>query len=181
MRIAVGAAFFRSGLLKVNSWEFAVQLFRDEYKVPLLDPLLAAQLATVVELAVPSFLFAGLATRLATLPLLGMIAVIQIFVLSERVERPPAVELDTRIPVDARRRGRRRTPVPRPPARDPLTGIGRATKLRRIRANAGSCCDGGPPPSSRAVRGAPQRATRAPRAALQPRRARHTDSRVARQ
>ena len=80
MRIAVGAAFFRSGLLKVNSWEFAVQLFRDEYKVPLLDPLLAAQLATVVELGVPLFLFAGLATRLATLPLLGMIAVIQIFV-----------------------------------------------------------------------------------------------------
>ena len=80
MRIAVGAAFFRSGLLKVNSWEFAVQLFRDEYKVPLLDPVLAAQLATVVELGVPLFLFAGLATRLATLPLLGMIAVIQIFV-----------------------------------------------------------------------------------------------------
>lgn len=80
MRIAVGAAFFRSGLLKIDSWEFAVQLFRDEYKVPLLDPVLAAQLATVVELGVPLFLFAGLATRLATLPLLGMIAVIQTFV-----------------------------------------------------------------------------------------------------
>jgi len=80
MRIAVGAAFFRSGLLKVNSWEFAVQLFRYEYKVPVLDPVLATQLATVVELGVPLFLFAGLATRLATLPLLGMIAVIQIFV-----------------------------------------------------------------------------------------------------
>ena len=80
MRIGVGAAFFRSGLLKVNSWQFAVQLFRDEYKVPLLDPLLAAQLATAVELGVPLLLFAGLATRLATLPLLGMIAVIQIFV-----------------------------------------------------------------------------------------------------
>jgi putative oxidoreductase len=80
MRIGVGAAFFRSGLLKVNSWEFAVQLFRDEYKVPLLDPQLAAQVATVVELGVPLFLFAGLATRPATLPLLGMIAVIQIFV-----------------------------------------------------------------------------------------------------
>jgi putative oxidoreductase len=80
MRIAVGAAFFRSGLLKINSWEFAVQLFRDEYQVPLLDPVLAAQIATVVELGVPLFLFAGLATRLATLPLLGMVAVIQVFV-----------------------------------------------------------------------------------------------------
>ena len=72
--------FFRSGLLKVNSWEFTVQLFRDEYKVPLLDPLIAARIATSIELGVPVLLFLGLATRLATLPLLGMIAVIQIFV-----------------------------------------------------------------------------------------------------
>jgi putative oxidoreductase len=80
MRIGVGAVFFRSGLLKIDSWEFAVRLFRDEYQVPLLDPVLAAQITTAVELGVPPLLFVGLATRLATLPLLGMIAVIQIFV-----------------------------------------------------------------------------------------------------
>jgi putative oxidoreductase len=70
----------KSGLLKVNSWEFAVKLFQDEYKVPLLDPVLAAQVTTFVELTVPVFLFLGLATRLATLPLLGMVFVIQAFV-----------------------------------------------------------------------------------------------------
>ena len=80
MRFGVGAVFFRSGLLKLDSWQFTVQLFRDEYRVPLLDPVLAAQLATGVELSAPLFLFAGLATRLATLPLLGMIIVIQVFV-----------------------------------------------------------------------------------------------------
>ena len=80
MRIGVGAVFFRAGLLKYNSWEFTVQLFRDEYKVPLLDPVVAAQLAMAQELTVPLFLFVGLATRVATLPLLGMIAVIQTFV-----------------------------------------------------------------------------------------------------
>jgi putative oxidoreductase len=80
MRFGVGAVFFRSGLLKINSWQFTVQLFRDEYRVPLLDPVLAARLATAVELVAPLFLFAGLATRLATLPLLGMITVIQVFV-----------------------------------------------------------------------------------------------------
>jgi putative oxidoreductase len=80
MRISVGAVFFRSGLLKLDSWQFAVQLFRDEYRVPLLDPVLAAQIATAIELGVPPLLFVGLATRLATLPLLGMIAVIQILV-----------------------------------------------------------------------------------------------------
>jgi putative oxidoreductase len=80
MRIAVGAVFFKSGLLKINSWEFAIKLFEDEYKVPLLDPTWAARLATFNELTFPILLFIGLATRMATLPLLGMIAVIQVFV-----------------------------------------------------------------------------------------------------
>jgi putative oxidoreductase len=79
-RIGVGAVFFKAGLLKYNSWEFAVLLFRDEYKVPLLDPAVAARIAMVQELSIPILLFLGLATRLATLPLLGMIAVIQTFV-----------------------------------------------------------------------------------------------------
>jgi putative oxidoreductase len=80
LRIGIGAVFFKSGLLKINSWEFAVKLFQDEYKVPLLDPVLAAQVTAFVELTVPVFLFLGLATRLATLPLLGMVFVIQTFV-----------------------------------------------------------------------------------------------------
>jgi len=80
LRIGVGMVFFNAGLLKYRSFEFAVLLFRDEYQVPLLDPALAARLAMVNELVFPALLFAGLATRLATLPLLGMIMVIQIFV-----------------------------------------------------------------------------------------------------
>lgn len=80
MRFGVAAMFFRSGLLKINSWEFALLLFRDEYQVPLLDPVLAARLATALELGAPVFLALGLGTRIATLPLLGMVAVIQIFI-----------------------------------------------------------------------------------------------------
>jgi putative oxidoreductase len=80
MRIAVGSVFFNSGLLKINSWEFAIKLFQDEYKVPLLDPVWAARLATFNELTFSVLLITGLATRIATLPLLGMIVVIQTFV-----------------------------------------------------------------------------------------------------
>lgn len=80
MRVGVGTVFFRSGLLKLDSWQFTVQLFRDEYKLPLLDPVLAAQAAAAVELGIPPLLFLGIATRFATLPLLGMIAVIQLLV-----------------------------------------------------------------------------------------------------
>jgi putative oxidoreductase len=80
MRIAVGSVFLKAGLLKFNSWEFAVKLFEEEYKVPVLAPATAAALAMFNELTWPIFLFLGLATRVATLPLLGMIAVIQTFV-----------------------------------------------------------------------------------------------------
>lgn len=79
-RIAVGAVFFKSGLLKYNSWELALLLFENEYKVPVLSVEHAAILATTFELACPILLFIGLATRLATLPLLGMVFVIQTFV-----------------------------------------------------------------------------------------------------
>jgi putative oxidoreductase len=67
-------------LLKYNSWEFTVKLFEDEYRVPLLDPAVAARIAMIQELTIPILLFLGLATRIATVPLLGMVAVIQIFV-----------------------------------------------------------------------------------------------------
>ena len=80
MRIAVASVFLKSGLLKINSWEFAIKLFEEEYKVPLLDPIWATRLAAFNELTFPMLLIVGLATRLATLPLLGMIAVIQTFV-----------------------------------------------------------------------------------------------------
>jgi putative oxidoreductase len=76
MRIAMGFVFFNAGLLKLRSFEFAVKLFADEYRLPIIPPELAARLAMTVELVVPLLLFAGLATRLATLPLLAMTLVI---------------------------------------------------------------------------------------------------------
>ena len=80
MRVGVGMVFFKAGLLKYQSWEFTVLLFRDEYQVPLLAPEVAARMAMIQELTIPILLFLGLATRLATLPLFGMILVIQTFV-----------------------------------------------------------------------------------------------------
>ena len=80
MRIGVGSVFFKAGLLKYQSFEFAVKLFEDEYKVPILSPFVAARITMFNELTWPVFLFAGLATRFATLPILASITVIQLFV-----------------------------------------------------------------------------------------------------
>ena len=79
-RLAVGSAFLKAGLTKIASWETTVALFRDEYKVPVVPPEIAAALGTTFELGCSTLLILGLASRLATLPLLGMLTVIQLFV-----------------------------------------------------------------------------------------------------
>jgi putative oxidoreductase len=79
-RIAVGGVFYKSALLKLQSPEITLVLFRDEYRLPLLPYDVAAQLATIVEMTGAVLLFLGLFARLATLPLLGTIAIIQVFV-----------------------------------------------------------------------------------------------------
>jgi uncharacterized membrane protein YphA (DoxX/SURF4 family) len=57
-----------------------LQLFADEYQVPILSPEIAAMMSVTFEFGCSILLVLGLATRLATLPLLGMLAVIQTFV-----------------------------------------------------------------------------------------------------
>lgn len=79
-RLAVASVFVKAGLTKIASWELTVQLFADEYKVPVVAPEIAARMAATFELGCSVLLIAGLATRLATLPLLGMILTIQLFV-----------------------------------------------------------------------------------------------------
>jgi putative oxidoreductase len=83
-RIAVAAIFFLSGRTKVDGLltvnDTAYTLFREDYKVPLLPPDLAAHVAAYAEHLFPILLVLGLCTRLSALALLGMTAVIQLFV-----------------------------------------------------------------------------------------------------
>ena len=77
LRLWIARVFFNSGLTKIQDWDTTVLLFQEEYKVPLLPPDLAALLGTTFELGMPILLVAGLMTRVAALPLLGMSLVIQ--------------------------------------------------------------------------------------------------------
>src|SRR5213080_2938680 len=82
-RTAVADIFWRSGQTKVNGFsirEETFYLFREEYKVPLLPPDLAAYLSTIGEHVLPVLLVLGLASRLSVLGLFGMTMVIQLFV-----------------------------------------------------------------------------------------------------
>jgi putative oxidoreductase len=82
-RFCMAAVFWNSGQTKLASWLTTVALFRDEYQVPILPPELAATLAATVELTCPVLLVLGIATRLATLPMLAMTFVIEVFVYPE--------------------------------------------------------------------------------------------------
>ena len=83
-RIAIAAIFFFSGRTKVEGWltvsDTAYMLFREEYKVPLLPPEVAAHMATYAEHLFPALLVLGLFTRLSAFALLFMTTVIQVFV-----------------------------------------------------------------------------------------------------
>ncbi|WP_354675060.1 DoxX family protein [Cupriavidus alkaliphilus] len=80
LRLAVATVFWNSAMAKLANWATAVELFREEYRLPLLPPELGASLAVSVELTAPVLLILGLATRPVALILLGMIASIQLLV-----------------------------------------------------------------------------------------------------
>ena len=86
IRIGIANVFWRSGQTKVSGWhvtDSTIQIFRDEYKLPLIPPEWAANLAALQEHLFSFLLVIGLASRLSALGLLSMTAVIEIFVYPE--------------------------------------------------------------------------------------------------
>lgn len=96
-RFSIAAVFWKSGQTKVQGFaidivnrEFTlgwprlsdsvVDLFRDEYHLPLVPPEIAAAMAALGEHILPILLLLGIATRFSALGLLGMTMTIQLFV-----------------------------------------------------------------------------------------------------
>lgn len=96
-RFSIAAIFWKSGQTKIEGFavdlvagEFAIgwphltdsaiELFRSEYRLPLLPPELAAPLAAFGEHFFPVLILLGLATRFSSVALLVMTLIIQIFV-----------------------------------------------------------------------------------------------------
>lgn len=80
LRLAMATVFWNSAMTKLASWETAVALFTDEYRLPLLPPELAAYIAVSIELTAPILLVFGLATRFTAAVMLGMTTIIEVFV-----------------------------------------------------------------------------------------------------
>lgn len=96
-RFSIAAIFWKSGQTKVEGFavdlvsgefqlgwprlsESALELFRSEYRLPLLPPELAAPMAAFGEHVFPVLILLGLATRFSALALLVMTLTIQLFV-----------------------------------------------------------------------------------------------------
>jgi len=96
-RFSIAAVFWKSGQTKIQGFaidivnlEFTpgwprlsdsvVDLFRDEYHLPLIPPEIAATMAATAEHLFPTLIVLGFATRLSALALLGMTMTIQLFV-----------------------------------------------------------------------------------------------------
>ena len=68
-RLWVSWQFLVSGWLKLTTWDVTLELFRNEYQVPLLSPPVAAVCGTFGELFFPVLLVLGLFTRAGALGL----------------------------------------------------------------------------------------------------------------
>ena len=82
-RIFPAAVFWQAGETKVAGWHLkpgAIALFQNEYRLPLIDPTIAAYASAFSEHFFPILLVIGFATRFSALALLFMTAVIEIFV-----------------------------------------------------------------------------------------------------
>jgi putative oxidoreductase len=96
-RFSIAAVFWKSGQTKIQGFavdivngEFTlgwpglsdsvVDLFRDEYKLPIIPPEIAAIMAATAEHLFPLLILFGFATRLSALALLGMTMTIQLLV-----------------------------------------------------------------------------------------------------
>jgi putative oxidoreductase len=83
-RLGIASIFFLSGRTKVTGLftltDGTFELFRTDYRLPLVPPEIAAWAATISEHLFSILLVLGLFTRLSAAALLGMTLVIEIFV-----------------------------------------------------------------------------------------------------
>lgn len=96
-RFSIAAVFWKSGQTKIQGFaidivsgeysfgvprlsDSAVDLFRSEYRLPLIPPELAAPMAAFAEHLFPVLILLGLATRFSAVALLVMTLTIQLFV-----------------------------------------------------------------------------------------------------
>jgi putative oxidoreductase len=80
LRLAVATVFWNSGTTKIANWDATLDLFENEYKLPLIPPDIAANIGAAVELSTPVLLILGFLTRPAAAVLFGMTLIIEIFV-----------------------------------------------------------------------------------------------------
>lgn len=80
LRLAAATVFWNSAMAHLANWQATLYLFETDYLLPFIPPHPAAYMAVSIEVATPVLLVLGLLTRPACLVLLGMTAVIEIFV-----------------------------------------------------------------------------------------------------
>ncbi len=80
IRVWIGLIFLRSGLVKFSNLDQTAFLFEYEYGFILFTPIFTAILSAVVEASCGAALLVGLLSRIAALPLIALVCVIQFFV-----------------------------------------------------------------------------------------------------
>jgi putative oxidoreductase len=80
LRLAVATVFWDSAQAHLANWRTTLYQFATDYPLPFMPPVPAAYMAVAIEVTTPVLLVFGLLTRAAAAVLLGMTAVIEVFV-----------------------------------------------------------------------------------------------------
>jgi len=88
IRLYIAQIFYRSGIVRVNSWDSQEFMFTDIHPVPFLPPSLAAPFTTFSEIGLAMAFAFGFLGRLSGMGLLVMTLVIQLIV----AQTPQGVE-----------------------------------------------------------------------------------------
>lgn len=80
LRLAVATVFWNSAMAHLASWDTTLYMFGTDYRLPFIAPVPAAYLTISIELSAPILLVAGLFVRPTAFVLLGMTAVIEVFI-----------------------------------------------------------------------------------------------------
>ncbi len=77
LRLWIASIFLISGLNKFKNINSTITLFKNQYAISILEPKILAYVVTSFELLCSTLLIIGLGSRIATLPLLTIIALIK--------------------------------------------------------------------------------------------------------
>jgi putative oxidoreductase len=79
-RIWIALIYLNSARLKLSDWQITLEIFADQYSIPILGSIIPAFLSVIIEIFFSPLILLGFFSRLFIIPILMMTIFIQLFI-----------------------------------------------------------------------------------------------------